>query len=332
MKYNLKTNATFILFLTLLMLTSCTQNETIEMQLEEKEQQQQIEYDELLFSFEHPKTKQKYKIVHVNPLFKRYIEKVKESPSHLTLELYNEEIIQPVYKDCFENGEFLHMAEPLLIAESLLDSTPEGIAELEIISEKLEIRKEKINELIQESLLKSAELLPSQKDIAVCVFPSNNESMPMVTVGAGKILIAYNQYYNDLLIKIGVAHEYHHSVWAEKYLSNHSATVLDNLIFEGKAVMFEKTVYPIHSYTPVDMTYNKELWSKIEPDLYKQDLYRSLEILHGGKDLPRSYGYSEGYKMIKSYLDLNPNQTPEEWTALSAQEIIEIGKYFDNYK
>jgi hypothetical protein len=217
------------------------------MQLDEKEQK--VEYEDLLFSFEHPQTKQKYKIIHVNPLFQRFFEKVKENPNHLTLELYKEEIIQPVYKDCFENGEFLHMADPLLIADSLLDSTPEEIAELEIVSEKLEIRKEKINELIQESLLKSAELLPSQNDIAVCVFPSNNENMPMVTVGAGKILIPYNQYYKDGFIKVGVAHEYHHSVWAEKYISNHSGTVLDNLIFEGKAVMFEKTVYPILTYT-----------------------------------------------------------------------------------
>jgi uncharacterized protein YjaZ len=96
--------------------------------------------------------------------------------------------------------------------------------------------------------------------------------------------------------------------------------------------MFEKTVYPILDYTPVDLTYNKELWSKIEPDLNKQDLNRSLEILFGGKDLPRLYGYSEGHKMIKSYLDLNPNQTPEGWTALSTQKIIEKGLYFENYK
>jgi hypothetical protein len=251
---------------------------------------------------------------------------VKENPSNSSLELYKEEIIQPVYKDCFENGEFLHMAE------ALLNSAPEGVTELEIISEKLEIRKEKINELIQDSLLKSAELLPSQNDIAVCVFPSTNVNMPMLTVGAGKIIIPYNRYYRDGFIKVGVAHEYHHSVWAEKYLSNHSGSVLDNLIFEGKAVMFEKTVYPILDYTPVDLAYNKELWTKIEPDLNKLDLNRSLEILHGGKDLPRLYGYSEGYKMIKSYLDLNPNQTPEEWTALSTQEIIEKGKYFENYK
>jgi hypothetical protein len=306
------------------MLTSCTQIETSEMKLEEKKQK--VEYEELLFSFEHPQTKQKYKIVQANQLFQQYIEKVKEDPSISTLELYKEEIIQPVYKDCFENGEFLHMAE------SLLNSAPEGLTELEIISEKIEIRKERINELIQESLLKSTELLPSQNDTTVCVFPSSNENMPMVTVGAGKIVIPYNQYYKDGFIKVGVAHEYHHSVWAEKYLSNHSGSVLDNLIFEGKAVMFEKSVYPILDYTPVDLAYNKELWSKIEPDLNKKDLNRSLEVLFGGKDLPRLYGYSEGYKMIKSYLDLNPNQTPEEWTALSTQEIIEKGKYFENYK
>jgi glycyl-tRNA synthetase alpha subunit len=91
LKYNLKTKATFILFLILFILTSCTQTETSDMQLEDKEQK--VEYEELLFSFEHPQTKQKYKIVHVNPLFQRYIEKVKENPRHLTLELYKEEII-----------------------------------------------------------------------------------------------------------------------------------------------------------------------------------------------------------------------------------------------
>ncbi len=40
------------------------------------------------------------------------------------------------------------------------------------------------------------------------------------------------------------------------------------------------------------------------------------EIILGGNGLPNRYGYSEGYKMVKSYLDLHPNVTPEEWTAL----------------
>lgn len=59
---------------------------------------------------------------------------------------------------------------------------------------------------------------------------------------------------------------------------------------------------------------------------------RSLEIVHGGKELPYTYGYSEGYKMIKSYLDLYPDKTPEDWTALSAQGIFEEGKYMEHYK
>jgi hypothetical protein len=70
-------------------------------QINKKEQN--TNYSEVI-TFEHPQIKQRYKIVHVNPLLQQYIEKVKENPSHLTLELYKEEIIQPVYKDCFENG------------------------------------------------------------------------------------------------------------------------------------------------------------------------------------------------------------------------------------
>ena len=36
--------------------------------------------------------------------------------------------------------------------------------------------------------------------------------------------------------------------------------------------------------------------------------------------------------MVKSYLDLHPDQTPEDWTALSAQEIFEEGKYLEHYQ
>ncbi|MGG0657855.1 DUF2268 domain-containing putative Zn-dependent protease [Rummeliibacillus pycnus] len=324
MKYTLKTSATLILFLILLMLTSCTRTETSEELPHKKEQN--TDYKEIMYKFEDPQTKQKFKIIQVSQLFDRYFEKVKRNPSKSTLELYKEEVIQPVYKDCFENGELLYMAE------EILNSAPDSLAELEKINEELETHNQEMNELIQESLLKSAALLPSQKDTAVCVFPSSRVNMPMLTVGAGKIIISYTGYYKDDFIKVSVAHEYLHSVWTGKYLSNYSGTVLDNLIFEGKAVMFEKTVYPNIESTPVDLTYDKELWSKIEPDLNKKDFNRQLEILVGGKDLPRSYGYSEGYKMIKSYLDLNPGKTPEEWIGLSTQEIIEKGKYFENYK
>ncbi|MBP2242979.1 uncharacterized protein YjaZ [Cytobacillus eiseniae] len=315
----------FILCLILLTLASCKQVEKGGNQLSENEQITVAK--ENLFSFEHPKTEQKYKIVHVNQLFHQYIEKVKENKSHSNLQLYKEEIIQPIYKDCFANGEYLYLAD------TLLNTPPEKLGELQMISNIIEKRKEEINQLIQESILKSADLLPSQSDVAVCVFPSTYVDMSMFAVGAGKIIFPYNLNYTDDIIKAGIAHEYHHSVWTEKHLKNNTLnSVLDNIVFEGKAVMFQRTVYPDIDFPSVDLNYNKELWSKIEPDLNTYNLSRSLEIIQGGKELPRNYGYSEGYKMINSYLEYNPDKTPVDWTAVSTQDIIEKGKYFENYK
>lgn len=124
-------------------------------------------------------------------------------------------------------------------------------------------------------------------------------------VGVGKIIIPYSLGNSDEYLKGTIAHEYHHSVWAEKYANKvDTFSILDNIVFEGKAVKFQKSVYPDIDMISVDLTYDKELWSQIEPDLNKSNLKRSLEIVHGGKELPYTYGYSEGYKMIKSYLDL----------------------------
>lgn len=142
----------------------------------------------------------------------------------------------------------------------------------------------------------------------------------MATIGAGKIAVLYDTYYNDEIIKTSIAHEYHHSVWTEKRLQT-EGTVLDNIVFEGKAVMFEKLVYPKLNGTAVDFTYNKVYWSKIVEDLEKKDLERSFEITLGRNGLPDNYGYNEGYKMLQSYLDLHPNTTVEEWTALSAKRF-----------
>ncbi|MGE7983363.1 DUF2268 domain-containing putative Zn-dependent protease [Solibacillus sp. NPDC093137] len=308
-----------VLFIVLLFtLSACTQTDR-------SEKEEIFDEKELLYLFENSDTNQKFKIVHVNTLFDSYLEKVKNYTSQSNLELYKEEVIQPVYSDCFENGEFIH------IVDSVLNKAPTSLTELKIVSELIESKKDDINALIQDALLQSAKLLPSESDVAVCVFPSSNSNVVMYTVGAGKILIPYNEYFEDDFIKAALAHEYHHSTWAESYLSTRSGSVLDNLIFEGKAVMFEKTVYPDIEITQLDFTYNNEFWSKIEPDLNSKDINRSLEILYGGKGLPLFYGYSEGYKMIKSYLDLHPNLTPEEWTGLSTEKIIEKGKYFDNY-
>lgn len=196
------------------------------------------------------------------------------------------------------------------------------------------IDSEETNKKIKEALVKSSDLLPSEQETTVCIFPSTKVNSPlMVTAGSGKIIVLFNMDYTEGILQASIAHEYHHSVWTEKYLNeNSSFSVLDNLIFEGKAVMFEKLVFPEITVTPVDLTYSKGFWAKIESDLETYDFNRSSEVIMGGKELPYLYGYSEGYKMVKSYLDLHPNTKPEVWTAMSAKDIFEKGNYIDNYK
>lgn len=266
------------------------------------------------------------KIVNAHKLYNHFVDKLEKDNDTSRLTVYKEEVIQPVYNDCFKNGEYLHMVD------SVLNKAPDNLTEIQSINEQID--EEKTNAAIKEALLKSSDLLPSKKETTVCVFPTESDnSAVMVTAGAGKIIVLYNKYYTDEKIRAGIAHEYHHSVWTEKHLQKDmSFTVLDNLIFEGKAVMFEKLVYPDLILTPVNPSYNKNYWSKVEEDLEKYDGKRSLEIIMGGKELPKLYGYSEGYKMVKTYLELHQDATPEEWTALSAEEIFTEGGYLKNYQ
>lgn len=310
--------AVFVLIITCLTLTSCTQTE----KAKNKPTNDIQDFESIGLSFEHPQTKQKYKIVNAYKLYQNYTDAVESNPKHSQLEIYEEEVIKPIYSDCIENGEYLNMAD------AVLNVTPNQLSENQIISEKID--REETEKIIKETLIKSSDLLPTDNETTVCVFPATNVNASMVTVGAGKIIVLYNKYYTDDTLRAGITHEYHHSVWTEKRPYN-DTTVLDHVLFEGKAVMFEKLVYPKNDFTPVDFTYNKVYWSKVALDLEKRDLSRAMEINMGGNGLPNLYGYSEGYKMVKSYLDLYPNVTPEEWTTLSSKEIFRKGNYLQNY-
>lgn len=311
----------FMVMLTMLFaLASCSEKDKSSNEPDENQVEEQIVY-----SFEHPETKQKYKVVHAYKLYTSLIDQFEKNPEAAG-EVYQNKIINNVYNTCFKDGEHLHMVD------NLLNWTPENPDSIKKVLN--EIDEEKTNAVIKEALFKSSDYLPSENETAVCLFPSHpGNANTMVAAGAGKITVFYNEFYTEDMIRAGIAHEYHHSIWTEKHLKKDiSFSVLDNLIFEGKAVMFEKLVYPDINFSQVDPMFNKTFWAKIEGDLDTYDLNRSLEILMGGQTLPRHYGYSEGYKMIESYLKLHPDTTPEEWTALSAEEIFQEGQYLKNYQ
>jgi hypothetical protein len=326
----------FMLFMFFLM--SCEQNGQLETKTESKtpvnSEQQTGEkeekdmpsytYNDIIETFSHPETGQTYKIVNAYKLFYNYINSVRQNPDISPSHFYSTRVHMQTTSDCFKYDEF-HDWQSILREE-------EDFKEIELLLKRLE--NDDHIETMKDALIKSSDILPSEEETTVCIFPSKGSKADMWTLETGKIIVLYNRDYNRTSFKAGIAHEYHHKVWYEKHFDNNKAySTLDHLIIEGKAVMFEKIVYPKISWTYIDTSYDKEHWSKIENDLHKKEDWNRLdEILFGGNGLPKSYGYSEGYKMVKSYLDLHPNVPIEEWTGLSTSEIFEGGHYLENYK
>lgn len=284
----------------------------------------------LFYSFDNPKTGQEFTIVHAHSLYEDYFKAVKESPNGSIHKLYQQEVVQPVKEACFRNAEFMNAD-----SFALFEMAPKE-SDFDTIKKQIEqMNTDQLNQTIEESLIASSNVLSSDEKTAVCIFPENENAVSdMVTIGTGKIMVYYKGYTK--YFKTGMSHEYHHSVWLEKHeAQKFDRTGLDRLILEGQAVMFEALVYPNLNSTffIVDESFNKDHWSKIEPLLEGPSTQEIVEMILGGvHELPYSYGYSEGYKIMKSYLALHPDMPVEEWTAKSTAEIFEETNYATNYQ
>ncbi|MFD2630237.1 DUF2268 domain-containing putative Zn-dependent protease [Oceanobacillus kapialis] len=286
------------------------------------------EEEDITTKFTHPDTDQPFQIVSAYKLYDAFIDEASQESEEVNIEtLFEKMVLEPVHDQCFAEGEHTKAME-LTWEQSFsnLENTKELIKEIDT---------ENVNQAIEDSLIKSATLLPSEIENTVCVFPALGESPLGFNVGAGKILLFHSSYLDEDNYKTTTAHEYHHSVWTEKFYDpDDNFTVLDNMVFEGKAVLFEELVYPeMYSYSiPVYSTYDQHHWELIEADLNQGNLERSLEILYGEGELPPLYGYSEGYKIVTHYLEQNPDLEPEEWLGIGAEEIFTEGDYISNYK
>lgn len=322
MENNQFTIKSLVIFLTVfLILTGCVNNEA-----------------ELAVVSEHPETGQAYQILNVSLLYEDFIEKAENASTDEINELYRAEIIEPVFEACFEGGEFMNGDYD----DPFLTDAPSDLAKIQKVIDQMDF--ERTRSQIEEALVKSSDILSSENETMVCVFPALREDNEagMFVPGTGKIIVLHSEYYNqhdmipDDMIQAGIAHEYHHSLWFERtaHLENQAPfTVLDTLILEGKAVMFERILYPNSNYIPINRRFNNSFWSEIEPDLHKVDPDRAYEILMGGRaGVPYYYGYSEGYKMVDAYLELHPDLTPAEWYDVDARVIYEEGDYISNYE
>ncbi|CAG9623519.1 DUF2268 domain-containing putative Zn-dependent protease [Sutcliffiella rhizosphaerae] len=271
---------------------------------------------ELEYTFEN--NGQEFEIIHAYELFNDfYAEGLKGDEA---TSLYNSSILDAVGDKCYKGGEFEQQADYILAPSKNRIAVQDNLKRMDIL---------KINSAIKEALTKSSNELPMEgTTTTVCVFPTdNNASANIVTAGVGKIIVLYNRNTTDNLLKAYVSNKYHHSYWIDNHYNGETFTILDRLVMEGKGMAFQKTIYPNIDAAPVDQAFNKDLWNRIESDLETDNEKRAQEILTGGRNgLPSQYGYSESYKMVKSYLDANEGISLEDWTAAPSEEILAAHK------
>ncbi|MFP7476852.1 DUF2268 domain-containing putative Zn-dependent protease [Terribacillus saccharophilus] len=319
--------ALFCLFI--LILVGCSQ-ETSEENTERKSLPI-VEVDDVTTTFTHPDTHQEFNIIRTDQYLQNYIDKVKRDPEQNdNYKTYAETFVDPLMEVCLGDSVSRNNA----YGEGIFAERPalNRMAELDMLTEKMD--EEQVTEQIKEALIHSASLLPGEEGTTVCVFPTTEVSSVDYlgfAYSAGHISIYVNAEMDDSTLVTTVAHEYNHSILFEQFPSvAEGNTLLEHLVFEGKAVFFEEVAYP-KEFDGEIYEYDKALWQEAVKHLDDENMAVKEEIMFGSETFPPVYGYKEGYKILSEYLERHPELEIQEWMAASSAEIYEGSEYASYY-
>ena len=245
--------------------------------------------------------------------------------------LYHEHVVAPLWQQVAAGGEFERIAHyafaPPTATLSALADTATQLGRLGV--------EARIEAAIQQAAL----TLPSRAT-TVCVLPLDlndtvgRDQMHGITgycLGAGRIVIHINPASVDWPARLAytLTHEYHHSVWTERYYQPFDLAA--RLIFEGRADAFARLHYP-HLTAPWTAALAPEQarqhWHAMQDALASTDPAVFNHWIFGGRDgVPKWTGYAIGYGIVHAFLQRYPQLTVEEWTALDPHELIAASEY-----
>ena len=154
-----------------------------------------------------------------------------------------------------------------------------------------------------------------------------------VTAGSKQILMTIDTSVRTWkeILKYAVAHEFNHSYWTKLNFSKSAhLTLLDYLVFEGRADSYAHLIYPDIQcpWTNALMANDEaDLWNKIKPNLQSEDGTMMRGVMFGSADYPMWGGYTLGYHIVQSALKNHPELKPEEWASMAPEKILEMSDY-----
>ncbi|MEK4245912.1 DUF2268 domain-containing putative Zn-dependent protease [Psychrobacillus sp. FSL K6-2684] len=259
--------------------------------------------------------------------YENFVDKAEKEPSNIEA-LFNQEV-----KKAFA----INSNHTISLYEEI--PAPKKLEQIREYLEKLKSNKQEINKWIQEALEESSDRL-SGVDKTIYVFPSFVEEEASLkdldyvaggTFGKEHFYLKINPSFTELALKYTVAHEYHHTVAME---SGDATTLLERCILEGKADTFAKIIYPQMEpvwQQPLSGYYEEQGWKVFKENLESEEseIWDFLFVGNHFKGIAKWTNYKIGYEIMRSFLEKNHDVSTEEWTKMSAQEILAKSKYVD---
>ncbi|WP_339149279.1 MULTISPECIES: DUF2268 domain-containing putative Zn-dependent protease [unclassified Sutcliffiella] len=275
---------------------------------------------------------QTFEIIPYHQPYLDFMEELEETEGDRK-ELFLAHVVKPFSKEIYGHDYFGN--------DDPYYAPPSNTAKLREMIKHLDNQHPEISRFIKEGLEDSTTLLTGSEKVRIYIQPhspdfSYLEMSGVLAFAADKDVMVLQidpRKYTEKSIKQTIAHEFHHVVTMEVSdwgMRKHH--LLDRVIMEGKADTFGKAVYEDYEVPwiePLSPEATNKVWSFIEENKGSYDM-ENVTMLHLGRPssgIPKWSNYRIGYRIMKDFLERNPDVTIEKWTEMRAEEILELSGF-----
>lgn len=273
-------------------------------------------------------------IIFLTDHYQRFVDATGASDGGDVAELYGRWIKEPICTEHFQTSEYGFLVrtqfEPPII----------DVTALERSLRRVEASRESIASAIAAAIARlDKDFDPG--DLTFYILPPHPQNAPLIvamkgvigmTAGSTQILLTVEPDVPgwQKMLEYAVAHEFSHAYWTRTRFNETAPwTLLDYLVFEGKADHLAQHYYPdvVAPWTQaLTAKQTSELWTRIQPELASQDFDRQVAVMFGAHGFPTWGGYTLGFDIVQTALR-DSDLSPEERTMLDAQRILEMSAY-----
>ena len=198
--------------------------------------------------------------------------------------------------------------------------------------------------IIEETFTKITNELPGP-DTKIIILPAsslNRETLEKfklpisgITLGSGKIILSVDPTFQNWteFLPYCIAHEYHHSTWCSRNWVSADFSLIEYLLFEGRADLFASEQYnsvpnPLTSILTKDQ--ESEIWSLIKNEIFEKGHDRINKVMFGTDNIPFGSGYNIGFNIVRLFKEKNTNSMTMDLLDMDPKEMFQHSGY-DGY-